>query len=36
MSELLSHRPATADDLDQVLRFVRNADELFFAFPRAH
>lgn len=32
----LSHRAATADDLDQVLGFVRNADELFFAFPRAH
>ncbi|MDG1580027.1 GNAT family N-acetyltransferase [Pseudomonas sp. GOM6] len=37
MSEqLLSHRAATADDLDQVVRFVRNADELFYAFPRAH
>lgn len=33
---LLSHRAATADDLDEVVRFVRNADELFFAFPRAH
>lgn len=32
----LSHRAATADDLDKVLGFVRNADELFFAFPRAH
>jgi ribosomal protein S18 acetylase RimI-like enzyme len=30
------HRPATDADLDQVVRFVRNADELFFAFPRAH
>jgi ribosomal protein S18 acetylase RimI-like enzyme len=37
MSEpLLTHRPATAEDLDQVLHFVRNADELFYAFPRAH
>ncbi|MEO4047505.1 GNAT family N-acetyltransferase [Pseudomonas sp. CAU 1711] len=33
---LLAHRPATVDDLDQVLHFVRNADELFYAFPRAH
>ena len=32
----LSHRAATDDDLDEVVRFVRNADELFFAFPRAH
>jgi ribosomal protein S18 acetylase RimI-like enzyme len=30
------HRPATDADLDQVVRFVHNADELFFAFPRAH
>lgn len=33
---LLSHRPAQADDLDAVVGFVHNADELFFAFPRAH
>ena len=33
---LLGHRPATDADLDQVVQFVRNADELFFAFPRAH
>ncbi|MDX5373976.1 MAG: GNAT family N-acetyltransferase [Pseudomonadaceae bacterium] len=33
---LLSHRPATDADLDQVVSFVRNADELFYAFPRAH
>ncbi|HSC82186.1 MAG TPA: GNAT family N-acetyltransferase, partial [Pseudomonas sp.] len=37
MSEqLLSHRPASSDDLSAVVGFVRNADELFFAFPRAH
>lgn len=34
--QLLGHRPASADDLDEVVRFVRNADELFYAFPRAH
>ncbi|MDG9924577.1 MULTISPECIES: GNAT family N-acetyltransferase [unclassified Pseudomonas] len=32
----LGHRPASDDDLDQVVCFVRNADELFYAFPRAH
>jgi len=32
----LSHRPPRDADLDQVVRFVGNADELFFAFPRAH
>ncbi|MGL4316210.1 MAG: GNAT family N-acetyltransferase [Pseudomonas sp.] len=37
MSEqLFGHRPATAADLAEVVGFVRNADELFFAFPRAH
>ncbi|WP_068828648.1 GNAT family N-acetyltransferase [Pseudomonas sp. BMS12] len=34
--QLLSHRGATPADLDEVVRFVRNADELFFAFPKAH
>ena len=34
--QLLGHRPASADDLDEVVRFVRNADELFYAFPRAY
>lgn len=34
--QLLSHRPAQADDLDAVVGFVHDADELFFAFPRAH
>lgn len=34
--QLLTHRPATDDDLDAVTHFVRNADELFYAFPRAH
>ncbi len=34
--QLLGHRPAVADDLAEVVGFVRNADELFFAFPRAH
>lgn len=33
---LLAHRPATDADLDQVVHFVHSADELFFAFPRAH
>ncbi|UUY08552.1 GNAT family N-acetyltransferase [Pseudomonas sp. J452] len=32
---LLSHRPAHDDDLAAVLGFVHNAEELFFAFPRA-
>lgn len=37
MSEqLLGHRPASGDDLAEVVGFVRSADELFFAFPRAH
>ncbi|WP_437882781.1 N-acetyltransferase family protein [Pseudomonas sp. LRF_L74] len=37
MSErLLSHRPADPADLDAVSGFVHNADELYFAFPRAH
>ncbi|WP_252274265.1 GNAT family N-acetyltransferase [Pseudomonas subflava] len=31
----LDHRPALADDLDEVLRFASSADELFYAFPRA-
>jgi RimJ/RimL family protein N-acetyltransferase len=35
-ANLLTHRPATVDDLDAVTHFVRDADELFFAFPRAH
>ena len=34
--QLLTHRPATDDELDAVTQFVRNADELFYAFPRAH
>ena len=34
--QLLTHRPATDDELDAVTHFVRNADELFYAFPRAH
>lgn len=34
--QLLGHRPAVADDLAEVVGFVRSADELFFAFPRAH
>jgi GNAT superfamily N-acetyltransferase len=33
---LLAHRPATDGDLDAVTHFVHNADELFYAFPRAH
>lgn len=34
--QLLSHRPADDTDLDAVVRFVRNADELFYAYPKAH
>ncbi|MBB2493390.1 GNAT family N-acetyltransferase [Aquipseudomonas ullengensis] len=34
--QLLSHRPADEADLAEVVGFVRNADELFYAFPRAH
>ncbi|MEK1904393.1 MAG: GNAT family N-acetyltransferase [Pseudomonas sp.] len=34
--QLLSHRPAAEADLPAVVSFVRNADELFFAFPRGH
>jgi ribosomal protein S18 acetylase RimI-like enzyme len=33
---LLAHRPATDADLEAVKHFVHDADELFFAFPRAH
>ena len=37
MSEqLLGHRPALEDNLDESLHFVCRADELFYAFPRAH
>ena len=32
---LLTHRPATANDLAQVVTFPQNRDELFFCFPRA-
>lgn len=32
---VLSHRPVGADDLAEVVRFPRDADELFFAYPRA-
>ena len=32
----LGHRPALAEDLGEVLHFVGRADELFYAFPRAH
>lgn len=31
----LTHRPATANDLAQVVTFPQNRDELFFCFPRA-
>lgn len=31
----LTHRPATAADLAQVVTFPQNRDELFFCFPRA-
>ena len=32
---ILQHRSATAADLRQVIGFVRNAQELFFAYPKA-
>lgn len=31
----LTHRPATAADLAQVVTFPQNRGELFFCFPRA-
>ena len=31
----LSHRPATFDDLPEVVTFPQNADELFFCYPKA-
>jgi ribosomal protein S18 acetylase RimI-like enzyme len=31
---LLSHRPATADDLPQVVAIPQNAEELFFCYPK--
>ncbi|MBC9249520.1 GNAT family acetyltransferase [Pseudomonas alcaligenes] len=34
--QYLSHRAALESDLDSVVGFVRSADELFYAFPRAH
>lgn len=35
MSANLQHRPATATDLDTVVGFPQNVDELFFCYPRA-
>ncbi|WP_276488383.1 GNAT family N-acetyltransferase [Ectopseudomonas mendocina] len=35
MSANLQHRPATAADLDTVVGFPQNVDELFFCYPRA-
>ncbi|WP_277053252.1 GNAT family N-acetyltransferase [Zestomonas thermotolerans] len=31
----LTHRPASAGDLGEVITFVENPDELFFAYPKA-
>ncbi|AOE87628.1 GNAT family N-acetyltransferase [Pseudomonas sp. TCU-HL1] len=31
----LQHRPASAEDLHEVVRFPQDADELFFAYPKA-
>ncbi|WP_103103073.1 GNAT family N-acetyltransferase [Pseudomonas sp. LFM046] len=31
----LQHRPANAEDLHDVVRFPQDADELFFAYPKA-
>jgi ribosomal protein S18 acetylase RimI-like enzyme len=35
LSANLQHRPATAADLDTVVGFPQNVDELFFCYPRA-
>lgn len=35
MSDPLSHRSATLDDLPEVIRFPQNAEELFFCYPKA-
>lgn len=32
----LHHRPATADDLDEVVRFPQDRDELFYCYPKAN
>ncbi|HEX5844427.1 MAG TPA: GNAT family N-acetyltransferase [Pseudomonas sp.] len=32
---LLSHRPAQAQDLDDIVGFPQNAEELFFCYPKA-
>lgn len=31
----LQHRPASAEDLHEIVRFPQDADELFFAYPKA-
>lgn len=31
----LQHRPASAEDLPDIVRFPQDADELFFAYPKA-
>ena len=31
----LSHRPAAAADLAEIVGFPQNADELFFCYPKA-
>ncbi|MFC5696999.1 GNAT family N-acetyltransferase [Pseudomonas sp. GCM10022186] len=31
----LQHRPASAEDLHDIVRFPQDADELFFAYPKA-
>ena len=33
-SRSLSHRPATADDLPEVVAFPQSAEELFFCYPK--
>ena len=35
MNAHLQHRPATATDLDDVVGFPQNIDELFFCYPKA-
>jgi GNAT superfamily N-acetyltransferase len=35
MAQNLSHRPASAQDLGEIVAFPQNADELFFCYPKA-
>ncbi|WP_342243805.1 GNAT family N-acetyltransferase [Pseudomonas sp. OTU5201] len=35
VNPLLQHRTASAEDLHEIVRFPQDADELFFAYPKA-